>query len=163
MLTKVDHVAFVVKNLDREIEFYRDVLGLELILRRIWDEEYARKMVGIPDAVLDIALLKLPGTEGSPLDNNGSLIPGKGDSMLELIEYLHPKGNPVNESPNTPGNAHIAFLVDNMDEIVARVRAANVDFIGGPLEVAAGPNLGRKVAYLRDPDGIIVQFMQSPK
>ena len=160
MLTKVDHIAFVVNNLDREIEFYRDVLGLEFILRRIWDEEYVRRMVGIPDAVLDIALLKLPGKEGSPLAADGSLMPGKGDSMLELIEYKHPKGTPVDNSPNTPGNAHIAFLVDDMDEIVARVRAANVEIIGGPLEAAAGPNLGRKVAYLRDPDGIIVQLMQ---
>ena len=64
MLSKVDHVAFVVKDLDREIAFYRDVLGLEFILRRIWDEDYVRQMVGIPDAVLDIALLKLPGKEG---------------------------------------------------------------------------------------------------
>ena len=61
MLTKVDHIAFVVKNLDREIEFYRDILGLEFILRRIWDEDYVRQMVGIPEAVLDIALFKLPG------------------------------------------------------------------------------------------------------
>jgi len=160
MLTKVDHVAFVVKNLDREIEFYRDVLGLEFILRRVWDEEYARKMVGIPDAVLDIALLKLPGTEGSPLAEDGSLVPGRGDSMLELIEYKHPVGNPVDEGVNTPGNAHIAFLVDDMDELVVRLQAADVEFIGGPLEVEAGPNLGRKVAYLRDPDGIIVQLMQ---
>jgi catechol 2,3-dioxygenase-like lactoylglutathione lyase family enzyme len=161
MLSKVDHVAFVVKDLDREIAFYRDVLGLEFILRRIWDEDYVRQMVGIPDAVLDIALLKLPGKEGSPLAEDGSPRPGKGDAMLELIEYKQPKGDPVAESPNTPGNAHIAFLVDDMDTVIARLREANTTFISKPLEVAAGPNKGRQVTYVRDPDGIIVQLMQS--
>lgn len=160
MLSKVDHVAFVVTHLDREIEFYRDLLGLEFILRRIWDEDYVRQMVGIPGAVLDIALLKLPGKEGSPLSEDGSLIPGKGDTMLELIEYKHPKGNPPDASPNTPGNAHIAFLVDDIDAILDRLLDANITFISEPLEAAAGPNKGRKVAYLRDPDGIIVQLMQ---
>ena len=135
---KVDHVAFVVKNLDREIEFYRDILGLEFILRRIWDYEYVRQMVGIPYAVLDIALLKLPGKEGSPLAEDRSLTPGKGDAMLELIEYNQPKSNPVDDSPNTLGNAHITSLVDDMDAIIARLREANATFRSRNLYIFSG-------------------------
>ncbi len=160
MLTKVDHIAFVVKNLDREIEFYRDILGLEFILRRIWDEDYVRQMVGIPEAVLDIALFKLPGEDGSPLSKDGSLTPGKGDAMLELIEYIKPKGATTDERPNTPGNAHIAFLVTDIDSVIDRLRKANAVFISEPLQASAGPNKGRKVVYVRDPDGIIIQLMQ---
>ena len=160
MLKKVDHIAFVVKNLEQEIEFYRDVLGLEFILRRIWDEDYVRQMVGIPDAILDIALFKLPGEEGSPLSKDGSFTPGKGDTMLELIEYKKPKGTPADESPNTPGNAHIAFLVTDIDSIIDNLRQANATFISEPLQASAGPNKGRKVVYVRDPDGIIIQLMQ---
>ena len=160
MLTKVDHIAFVVKNLEREIQFYRDVLGLELILRRIWDEDYVRQMVGIPEAILDIALFKLPGEDGSPLSEDGSLTPGKGDAMLELIEYIQPKGATTDERPNTPGNAHIAFLVTNIDSVIDRLRKANAVFISEPLQASAGPNKGRKVVYVRDPDGIIIQLMQ---
>lgn len=160
MLTKVDHIAFVVKNLDRQIEFYRDILGLEFILRRIWDEDYVRQMVGIPEAVLDIALFKLPGEDGSPLSEDGSLTPGKGDTMLELIEYIKPKGATTDERPNTPGNAHIAFLVTNIDSVIDRLRKANAVFISEPLQASAGPNKGRKVVYVRDPDGIIIQLMQ---
>ena len=160
MLTKVDHIAFVVKNLDREIEFYRDILGLEFILRRIWDEDYVRQMVGIPEAILDIALFKLPGEDGSPLSEDGSLTPGKGDAMLELIEYIQPKGTPTDERPNTPGNAHIAFLVADIDSVIDRLRKANTAFISDPLQASAGPNKGRTVVYVRDPDGIIIQLMQ---
>ena len=126
------------QNLDREIEFYRDIFGLEFILRRIWDYEYVRQMVGIPYALLDIALLKLPGKEDSPLAEDGSLTPGKGDAMLELIEYNQPKGNPVDDSPNTLGNAHITSLVDDMDAIIARLREANATFRSRNLYIFSG-------------------------
>ncbi len=160
MLSSLDHVAFAVGDLDRSLHFYRDLLGLEFILRRVWDEEYVRQMVGIPDAVLDIALLKLPGDKGSPLDENGRLVPGRGDAMLELIEYRQPKGRPVDSQVYTPGNAHLGLLVDDIDALCERLRAAGVQFVSPPLMVAAGPNKGRKAVYLRDPDGIIVQLMQ---
>jgi catechol 2,3-dioxygenase-like lactoylglutathione lyase family enzyme len=160
MLTNLDHVAFAVSDLERSLHFYRDLLGLEFILRRIWDEEYVRQMVGIPDAVLDIALLKLPGRQGSPLDENGRLAPGKGDVMLELIEYRQPRGQAVDSQAPTPGNAHLGLLVDDMDALCGRLKEAGVEFVSEPLTVAAGPNKGRKAVYLRDPDGIIVQLMQ---
>jgi catechol 2,3-dioxygenase-like lactoylglutathione lyase family enzyme len=160
MLFNLDHVAFAVSDLDRSLVFYRDLLGLEFILRRVWDEEYVRQMVGLPDAVLDIALLKLPGDKGSPLDENGKLVPAKGDPMLELIEYRQPRGRAVDSQAYTPGNAHLGLLVDDMDALCERLRAAGVQFVSPPLTVAAGPNKGRKAVYLRDPDGIIVQLMQ---
>ena len=160
MLTYLDHVAFSVSNLDRSLEFYRDLLGLEFILRRVWDEEYVRQMVGLPDAVLDIALLKLPGNQGSPLDESGNLAPGRGDAMLELIEYRQPRGRAVDSQVYTPGNAHLGLLVSDMDALCERMRAAGVHFVSQPLTVAAGPNKGRQAVYVRDPDGIIVQLMQ---
>ena len=160
MLYNLDHAALAVSNLDRSLHFYRDLLGFEFILRRVWDEEYVRQMVGIPDAVLDIALLKLPGDKGSPLDENGRLVPGKGDAMLELIEYKQPKAVPIQIPVNAPGNAHLAFLVDDMDEVYQRLQTAGVQFVSEPLSVVAGPNKGRKSVYLRDPDRILIQLMQ---
>jgi catechol 2,3-dioxygenase-like lactoylglutathione lyase family enzyme len=160
MLYNLDHVAFAVSDLDRSLHFYRDLLGLEFILRRVWDEEYVRQMVGIPDAVLDIALLKLPGDKGSPLDENGKFVPAKGDAMLELIEYRQPKGRAVDSQVYTPGNAHLGMLVDDMDALYERLVAEGVQFISPPMTSVAGPNKGRKTVYLRDPDGIVVQLMQ---
>ena len=160
MLFGVDHFAFAVSDLERSVEFYRDLLGLEFVLRRVWDEEYAQKMVGIPDAVLDIALLKLPGDKGSPLTDEGKFAPEQGDILLELIEYQYPKGSPVESHVYTPGNAHICFLDNDIDALYERLRDAGVDFISEPLVVVAGPNEGKKAVYLRDPDGIIVQVIQ---
>ena len=160
MLKYVDHIAFAVSDLDRSLKFYQDVLGLEFILRRVWDEEYVRRMLGIPDATLDIALLKLPGDKGSPLSEKGALKPKEGDTMLELIAYQHPKGNPIESRTNTPGNAHLCFMVDDLQDVFERLKSADVDFVSDPIEVDAGPNKGRKAVFFRDPDGIFVQLMQ---
>jgi catechol 2,3-dioxygenase-like lactoylglutathione lyase family enzyme len=160
MLKSVDHIAFAVSNLDRSLGFYRDLLGLEFILRRVWDEAYVRQMVGYPDASLDIALLKLPGEQGSPLSAEGFLTPGQGDLILELIEYQQPRGNVAPSHLNTPGNAHLCFIVDDIQGIYVRLRQAGVEFVSEPVEVAAGPNKGRQAVYLRDPDGIVIQLMQ---
>jgi catechol 2,3-dioxygenase-like lactoylglutathione lyase family enzyme len=145
MLKGVDHMSFAVSDLDRSLEFYRDLLGLEVSVRRVWREEYVRKMVGIPDASLDIALLKLPG--------EGALI-------LELIEYENPKGIKVESHPNTPGNTHICFLVEDIWAIYDRLQQAGVKFVSEPVTATAGPNQGRQVVYVRDPDDILVQLMQ---
>jgi catechol 2,3-dioxygenase-like lactoylglutathione lyase family enzyme len=119
-----------------------------------------RQMVGYPDGSLDIALLKLPGEQGSPLSAEGFLKPGQGDLMLELIEYQQPRGSAGSTQLNTPGNSHLCFIVDDIQELYQRLRQAEVEFISEPLAVAAGPNKGRQAVYLRDPDGIVIQLMQ---
>jgi catechol 2,3-dioxygenase-like lactoylglutathione lyase family enzyme len=145
MLTGMDHIAFAVSDLEQSLRFYRDQLGLEVIVHRVWREEYVRQMVGIADASLNIALLKLPGLSGL---------------ILELIEYEQPRGTPIPTQLYTPGNAHMALRVNDIQALYARLAAQGIEFLSPPLAVTAGPNQGRQAVYLRDPDGIIVQLME---
>ncbi|MDA1128935.1 MAG: VOC family protein [Chloroflexi bacterium] len=160
LLRSVDHVAFTVSNLERSLEFYRDLLGLDVILKRVWDEDYVRQMVGYPDASLYIALLKLPGEQGALLTADGALIPGQGNFMLELIEYQQPRSDTGVSQINSPGNAHLCFIVDDIQEFYRRLLPTGVTFISAPVTVTAGPNKGRQAVYLRDRDGIVIQLMQ---
>ena len=64
------HVGFQVRDLDRSMEYYRDVIGLELLDRLIRDEPYLSQVTGYPDVRLDIALLVEPDSR----------------IMLELVE-----------------------------------------------------------------------------
>jgi catechol 2,3-dioxygenase-like lactoylglutathione lyase family enzyme len=144
MLTGVDHIAFSVSSLEQSLHFYRDQLGLPVVVQRIWREAYVRQMVGIPDASLNIALLQLPG---------------QGGLILELIEYEQPRGEPIPTQLYTPGNAHMCLRVSDIEALYARLVAEGIQFLSPPMAVTAGPNQGRKAVYLRDPDGIIVQLM----
>ncbi len=145
MAKRVDHFALTVGDLERSLRFYRDLLGLEVKVRRVWNEEYVREMVGFPDASMDIALLALPGSE---------------DQQLELIEYQQPRARPTRNQINAAGSAHLCFMVDDIQETYDRLRREGIEFVSAPVAVPVGPNKGRRTAYLLDPDGIVVQLMQ---
>ena len=145
MFMAVDHFAFAVSNLDRSLAFYADLLEFEILLRKVWDEEYVRRMVGYPNASLDIALLKLPGSDGM---------------ILELIEYQTPVGVAIDSQLPTPGNAHMCLLDGDIDATYSRLLEARVEFISEPVAVTAGPNIGRRAAYFRDPDDIVIQLIE---
>jgi glyoxylase I family protein len=57
------------------------------------------------------------------------------------------------------GIRHITFRVDDVDAIYERLRAAGVEFTIPPRQ-AVNAELIRKVAFCRDPDGIVVEFLE---
>ena len=70
------------------------------------------------------------------------------------------RGTPIPTQLYTPGNAHLALRVNDIQALHARLTAQGIEFLSPPLAVTAGPNKGRQAVYLRDPDGIIVQLME---
>jgi catechol 2,3-dioxygenase-like lactoylglutathione lyase family enzyme len=90
-----------------------------------------------------------------------------GDEMLQLTEYLTPKGRPV--PPDSRSNdrwfQHVAIIVSDMDSAYARLRRFKVT------EVSAGPQLlpktipnaaGIRAFYFKDPDGHPLEVLQFP-
>ncbi|MFN4261018.1 MAG: VOC family protein [Gemmataceae bacterium] len=142
----VHHTSFTVGNLNRSLEFFRDLLGFELLATREIHDDYFGQIVGIPGCVAKIALLRMPAT----------------NHVLELLEYVKPRGQAVRPQPNDSGSAHLAFLVDNMMELYEELHAMGFDFVGPPVSISAGPNRGGMAVYLRDPNGILIEFIQPP-
>ena len=138
------HTAFHVADLRRSIAFYRDLLGFELVWERVNSEEYVRRIVGYPDAVLHQALLRCPGS----------------DHHLELIDYRGVERHPVDTSPPNPGTAHICLLVQDLRFEYDRLTAAGVRSVGEPVLVTKGPNEGRLAVYMIDPDGFPVELVE---
>ena len=144
------HTGLSVSDLDRSIAFYRDLLGLELVAQ--WDssQPYLRTVVGFPDGELRIALLRLPGEAGAA------------GHHLELLEYRVPRGARGDPRTCNPGNVHVAFRVEDLDETYHELRAKGVRFKSAPVEVTHGRNRGAKAVYLLDPDDITLEMMQPP-
>jgi lactoylglutathione lyase len=151
VIYEVFHTSFTVADMDRSIHFYRDLLGLELVHEQEQDNAYTRKFVGYPDAHLRVAQFDVPGRS-----------PGRSGHIIELVQYLAPKGEPVHPERYQPGAAHLAFRVDDTRALYERLRAEGVHFISEPVEVTAGINKGGMTVYLEDPDGVTLELVTSP-
>ncbi|HLI01078.1 MAG TPA: VOC family protein [Acidimicrobiales bacterium] len=148
-IRSIFHVGFVVRDLDASIRFYTEGLGLRLRHCQVQDNAYTRALVGYRDARLRIAQFQLP--EGDP--------PPSGH-VLELIEYEAPPGAPADLQRNTLGAGHLAFLVDDIDTMTARLTALGATPLSEPNDITEGINKGGKAVYLHDPDGATLELLQ---
>jgi lactoylglutathione lyase len=144
-LTGTSHFGIQVEDLERSVRFYRDVLGLEEVAQWVRDQEYIRELVGYPGVDLHVAVLRLPNS----------------DAFLEILEYRNVTRSPVDTRTANPGTAHLAFYVDDLDELYERLRSAGVDSVSEVKSPTTGPNVGGKVVYMIDPDGIRVELLQT--
>jgi catechol 2,3-dioxygenase-like lactoylglutathione lyase family enzyme len=55
---------------------------------------------------------------------------------------------------------HIALTVDDLDAVLSAISPFGWKAAGEPQTLASGPNVGKRVVYVRDPDGTIIEFMQ---
>ncbi|MGI5160608.1 VOC family protein [Microbispora sp. CA-102843] len=145
------HFSFTVADLDRSVAFYRDLLGFTLVHRQDQDNDYTRRLVGYPDAVLRIAQLAVPGQPR-----------GVSTHDLELVEYVHPRGEARDPARHLPGAAHLALTVEDALAEHARLSAAGVRFVSPPNAITAGINAGGYACYFLDPDDITLELVQPP-
>ncbi len=145
-IVAVDHTGFTVSNLERSLEFWRDVLGFELSHRPHQTGDLASEITGVAGAEIQIAVLKGYGHK------------------IELLEYLAPVDRRhADLRPCDVGFVHVALVVDNLDAILERIAAVDWKAAGKPQTLTAGPNAGKRVVYVRDPDGTTIEFMELPR
>ncbi len=144
-ITGAHHTSFTVANLERSLNFFRDLLGLEVVFTREVRDDYFGRIVGFPGAVVKAALLRLPGGH-----------------HVELFEYLQPPGQAHNPRPCDPGSAHLSLLVTDLPGLYRDLVARGAAFVSEPVLITAGPNRGAFGVYLRDPNGILIELFQPP-
>lgn len=152
-LSGIWHTSFTVSNLEQSLDFYCGLLGLEVITQQVQHNEYTSRLVAFPDAHLKVAMLRIPGAFAGPSNHH-----------LELVEYVHPRGEKTDVATNRPGAPHLAFVTEDIHSDFARLSAAGVRFKAeAPIEIVAGVNTGGFTVYLLDPDDITLELAQPPK
>jgi glyoxylase I family protein len=143
-----DHTGITVSNLERALAFWRDVLGFEPSHTAHQTGEMAREITGVAGAEIKLAVVKAPGGH-----------------KIELLEYLGPADSKrhVNLRPCDVGSVHIAFIIEDLDAILSAINASGWKAAGKPQILQSGPNAGKRVVYVRDPDGTTIEFMQTPE
>ena len=141
-----DHTGITVSNLERSLSFWRDVLGFELSHCAHQSGKMASEITGVPGAEISLAVLKAPGHK------------------IELLEYLAPPDRKsVDVRPCDVGSAHVALTVDSLEAVLDAIAASGWKAVGLPQTLQTGPNAGKRVVYVRDPDGTTIEFMQPPE
>ncbi len=136
-----NHVGISVANIERTVDFYRDIFGMEPLCETFpfGDAQFS-------------AIMDLPGVSGR------MTMIGIGAIQLELFEFASPA--PAAKDPeykvSDHGYSHFGITVDDIDETYARLKAASAR-IHCPVVQFPG---GMKAAYCRDPDGNVFEIMQ---
>jgi catechol 2,3-dioxygenase-like lactoylglutathione lyase family enzyme len=143
-----DHTGITVSNLERSLTFWRDVLGFELSHVAHQTGEMASEITGVDGAEIKLAVVKVPGGH-----------------KIELLEYLAPaeRKRHVGLRPCDVGFVHVAIIVDDLNTTLNAINSAGWKAAGKPQVLLSGPNAGKRVVYVRDPDGTTIEFMQRPK
>jgi len=141
-ILRMDNVGIIVDDLAAATAFFVE-LGMELEGETRIEGRWADRVVGLDGLRADIAMLRTPD----------------GHSRLELSRFHTPKAvraGPENAPVNTLGMGRIMFAVDDIEDVLARLRTHGAELVG---EVAQYEDSYR-LCYVRGPEGIIVALAQ---
>ena len=142
--TCVTHIGICVRDMDRSLAFYRDILGMTVLGDRMTDpteggrlhnyrrERQARRWVSLaygPDAAPTLTLTSHPG------DN--------------------PDGEPI--KLDEVGISHLSFGVEDVKGLTRELLEKGAQ-LAGPMESFTDADGNIRCIYVKDPDGILVQF-----
>lgn len=146
LLRRMEHVGIVVHDLEAAIAFFSE-LGLVMQGRAMVEGRWVDVIVGLEGVRSEIAMMETPD----------------GNARLELTKYHAPavdqQGVEEGEAPaaNAPGIRHLAFAVEDIEGVIARLQARCGTALAG--------ELGRyedsyRLCYLRGPEGIIIELAE---
>ena len=140
MIKDMHHTGFVVSDLERAVEFYRDVIGMEVTTRYERTGPGVESVVGYKGAHLQVALMGAGGVHA-----------------LELIKYHSPAPaeRPTSER-SVLGASHLAVQVDHIAELFQAAVDNGATSLNPPAEVAPG----RTACYMQDPDGNWIELIE---
>jgi catechol 2,3-dioxygenase-like lactoylglutathione lyase family enzyme len=141
-IERMDNVLIVVADLEAAKAFFTE-LGMELEGETQVEGPWVGRTIGLDDVRADIAMMRTPDGHG----------------RVELTTFHAPPAvpsEPRNAPANTLGIRRIMFAVDDVDEVVARLRNHGAELVG---EITQYEDVYR-LCFVRGPEGIIIGLAQ---
>jgi catechol 2,3-dioxygenase-like lactoylglutathione lyase family enzyme len=151
MLLSYWHFSFTVADIDRSVDFYTRVIGMQLVHTQEQQNEYTSRLVAYENAHLKVAQLAI-----------GEMNQARSGHLLELVQYVNPLCDPTDTATCRPGSAHLAFQVDDIHAEYERMKSLGVRFKSTPNAITAGINKGGFACYFFDIDDITLELIQAP-
>jgi catechol 2,3-dioxygenase-like lactoylglutathione lyase family enzyme len=137
-LQRMDNVLIVVDDLEGSKAFFTE-LGMELEGETTVEGPWAGSVIGLDDVRADIAMMRTPDGHG----------------RVELSRFHTPpavRAEPESAPTNTLGIRRIMFAVDDIDDVVARLRNHGAELVG---EIAQYEDVYR-LCFMRSPEGFVI-------
>ena len=137
-IKRMDNVLIVVEDLQAATAFFAE-LGMELEGETQVEGPWVDRTVGLDGVRADITMRRTPDGHG----------------RVELSRFHTPpavRAEPENAPSNALGMRRIMFTVDDIDDVVARLRSHGAELVG---EIAQYGDIYR-LCFVRGPEGIII-------
>jgi catechol 2,3-dioxygenase-like lactoylglutathione lyase family enzyme len=137
-IQRMDNVLIVVDDLEAAKAFFAE-LGMELEGETTVEGPWAGQVIGLNDVRADITMMRTPDGHG----------------RVELSKFHTPpavRAEPENAPSNALGIRRIMFAVEDIDDVVARLRRQGAELVG---EIAQYEDLYR-LCFVRGPEGILI-------
>jgi len=141
-LHRMDNVLIVVDDLEAAKAFFAE-LGMELEGEATNEGSWVDRIIGLDGVRADLATMRTPDGRG----------------RVELTKFHTPpavRTEPENAPVNALGIRRIMFTVDDIDDVVARLRGHGAELVG---EIAQYKDIYR-LCFLRGPEGIIIALVE---
>ena len=147
--TGVSHIAVCVRDLDKSLAFYRDILGMRVTF----------------DEVQDTTTGGLPHIYKHPRQTRRTVHVryGEGHTIPSLVLTSHPGDSPDGDpiKLDQVGISHISFGVEDLNAFAKELIAKDVP-LAGTMEDFTDASGNVRTIFVYDPDGILVQFDEGP-
>jgi catechol 2,3-dioxygenase-like lactoylglutathione lyase family enzyme len=137
-IQRMDNVLIVVDDLEAATAFFAE-LGMELEGETQVEGPWVGQVIGLDDVRADITMMRTPDGHG----------------RVELTKFHTPpavRAEPENAPANALGIRRIMFLVEGIDDVVARLRSHGGELVG---EIAQYEDKYR-LCFMRGPEGFII-------
>jgi catechol 2,3-dioxygenase-like lactoylglutathione lyase family enzyme len=140
-IRRIDHVGVIVNDLAAAKAFFRD-LGLEVQGEGGVEGEWVDRVIGLDNVKNAVVFLRVPD----------------GEAGIELIQFFSPpaEGGIQHLPSNTLGIRHIAFVVEDIEAVVARLKEKGTE----PFSEIQQFEESYKLCYIRGPEGIIIELAE---
>jgi catechol 2,3-dioxygenase-like lactoylglutathione lyase family enzyme len=141
MIKAVRHTGITVTNMEESLRFYRDLLGLRMVLDVVHEGPFIDGIVGHTGTNMRAVMLEAP-------DRN----------RIELFQfYSHPKRAPERVEAGDIGCSHVCLCVDDLEQVYRTLSDRGVR-LQCPPQVSRDEHA--KITYAHDPDGTIIELVQ---
>jgi catechol 2,3-dioxygenase-like lactoylglutathione lyase family enzyme len=134
------HVGIVVKDIDKQLFFYRDLLGMRVLYNEVECGDFLDKIISIKDSKINIYKL------------------GFDNIIVELLHYFKNNESDISiKNINDFGITHFAITVINIDKIYDKLLQNSITFLSNP---EINHQKTHKVCFCRDYENNLIELVQ---